>query len=381
MGRISSTLLAHEWIAKIGGSENVFAQIRNALPAHRAFCLWNDNPGGFSNVAESWLARSPLRNRKAAALLAMPGVWKNVDLAGADRVLVSSHVFAHHLAGRAAAAEIPAYAYVHTPARYVWAPELDARGRSVGRMGREYFRRLDRRGVHPDVKYAANSRFVAKRIARCWGVEADVIYPPVDVARIRAHSSDSLSAVDLLVVESLPNEFVLGASRFIPYKRLEAAIQAGEVLGVPVVLAGNGPDESRLRALAEHASVPAYFVGSISDELLIELYHRALLFVYMGIEDFGIMPVEAMAAGTPVLVNSVGGAAESVVMAEFGVATEVDDGSLREKSAVMTAVSMGSDAVDQSILRRFSSATFQANISAWVGNRIASPMTWPNPCR
>ena len=151
-----------------------------------------------------------------------------------------------------------------------------------------------------------------------------MIYPPVDIDRIRSFGGE-LSDVDSATARALPREFVLGASRFVPYKNVDAAISAGEVLGLPVVLAGTGPDESRLRALAEQARTPVHFAGRVSDNLLLKLYRRAALFVYMAVEDFGIMPVEAMASGTPVLVNELGGARESVlaVLAESHRGAEI----------------------------------------------------------
>ena len=118
-----STLLAHEWLAENGGSENVFEQLRLAFPEASAMCLWNDAPNRFdSTIGETWLSRSPLRCSKALALPFLPYVWRAVDLEGFSRVVVSSHAFSHHLAFSAARKGLRAFAYVHTPARYVWAP-------------------------------------------------------------------------------------------------------------------------------------------------------------------------------------------------------------------------------------------------------------------
>ena len=158
-----------------------------------------------------------------------------------------------------------------------------------------------------------------------------MIYPPVDIERIHSFGGD-LSDADNATVRALPPQFVLGASRFVPYKNVDAAISAGEILGLPVVLAGTGPDEPRLRALAERARTPVIFVGRVSDDLLIELYRRAALFVYMAVEDFGIMPVEAMACGTPVLVNEFGGARESVLAVSGGLTSGWRNIALRRPS-------------------------------------------------
>lgn len=361
------TLIAHEWIAEVGGSENVLEQICLAVPHSRAVCLWNDDPVRFSGVEETWLAHSPLRDHKAAAIPFMGSAWKRVDLADVDRIVVSSHAFSHHLASRAADQGIPAHAYIHSPARYIWAPDLDERGNSlVGRLGRSYFRQWDRRNASNDVSYAANSRFVAKRVADAWGVEASVIYPPVDTDRIHAFSGE-LSDAENARARALPPNFVLGASRFVPYKNVDAAISAGEILDLPVVLAGTGPDEPRLKALAEHARTPVTFVGRVSDNLLLEIYRRATLFVYMAVEDFGIMPVEAMACGTPVLVNEIGGARESVLGVSGGLTSGWRESGFDDPDVVERALTIDTKAAESAVAK-FSNTAFRRNLLSWVGD-------------
>jgi glycosyltransferase involved in cell wall biosynthesis len=295
----------------------------------------------------------------------MGSAWKRVDLTNVEKVVVSSHAFSHHLASRAAHSGIPAFAYVHSPARYVWAPDLDDRGNSlVGRLGRSYFQRWDRRYASHDVNYAANSQFVAKRVADAWGVDASVIYPPVDIERIHGFNGE-LSDVDSAIVCALPPQFVLGASRFVPYKNVDAAISAGEILGLPVVLAGTGPDEPRLRAVAKQARTPVFFAGHVSDNLLLELYRGAALFVYMAIEDFGIMPVEAMACGTPVLVNEVGGARESVRAVAGGLTSGWQNSRFADPALVESALTV--DMKDaESAAAKFSIASFRKNLLSWL---------------
>jgi glycosyltransferase involved in cell wall biosynthesis len=192
-----------------------------------------------------------------------------------------------------------------------------------------------------------------------------VIYPPVDIERIRSFGGE-LSDGDNATVGALPPDFVLGASRFIRYKNVDAAIIAGEILGLPVVLAGTGPDEPRLRALAKQARTPVIFVGRVSDGLLLEVYRRAALFVYMAVEDFGIMPVEAMACGTPVLVNEIGGARESVLAVSGGLTSGWRKSRFDDPAVVEKALMIDTKAA-KSAVAKFSTSSFRRNLRSWVG--------------
>jgi glycosyltransferase involved in cell wall biosynthesis len=363
-----TTLLSHEWLAPIGGSENVFEELIKAYPEADTLCLWNDAPDRFSAVTgETWLARTPLRRSKPASLPFMSSAWKQIDLGPYDRVISSSHAFGHHLAGNAARAGRKAFAYVHSPARYIWAPEHDHRGRGrIATIGAKPLQAIDRSGTHPDVHYAANSEFVRDRIRASWGRDANVIYPPVDIERITSVTSwrDRLNETDSDIADGLPDTFIFGASRLIEYKRLDLTIEIGSGLGLPVVIAGSGPDEPRLRELASTTATPVYFVGRISDELLFSLYSAATLFVFLAVEDFGIMPVEAIASGTPVLVNEVGGAAEIVRHTSGGrVATLSDPGSLVASAAEAITADMAAAAERVAM---FNLNSFSNNVHRWT---------------
>lgn len=322
-----SGVIAHDWISRVGGAEKVLDAMVGAFPTAEVWCLWNDDPVArypSRTVRESWLARTPLRRTKAASLPLMPAVWRARPVREAEWVLASSHLFAHHIAVRGPA--VKKFAYVHTPARYIWCPSLDKRGQGLPRLVAPPLRAIDRRRAQELYRVSANSDFVRIRIQRTWGREADVIYPPVDVKQITdcAAWADRLQADDQDLLSKLPETFILGASRFIPYKRLDLVIKTGEAAQVPVVLAGSGPEENSLRQLAAHSSVPVHFVVHPNDRLLYALYQAALAYVFPAVEDFGIMPVEAMAAGTPVIVPSIGGASETVLHGMTGAHVDAD---------------------------------------------------------
>ena len=324
-------LIVQEWIEETGGAEQVLAAVRAAFAEARVACLWNDDASRFppDTVHESWLARTPLRGRKALALPLMSRTWRRGwGEAQPDWVLTSSYVFAHH-AGFGTRDGVPKFSYVHTPARYLWEPGLDGRtANPLAGVARSYLRGLDRRAARHSGSIAANSAFVRDRIRRAWDRDARVIHPPVDAAAIAAETAwaERTTTAEQGVLAALPERgFLMAASRLVPYKRHDVAIRMGERLGLPVVVAGSGPERERLAALAADATVPVHVLGRVSDELMRAMLQRALAFVFPPVEDFGIMPVEAMAAGCPVIANRVGGASESVVDGVTGVHFDPDD--------------------------------------------------------
>lgn len=358
------TLLAHEWLAPIGGSENVFEELSTLLPDARSVCLWNDAPIRFgSDIEETWLARTPLRRSKALAYPLLPYAWNRVDLAEVDRVVVSTHASSHYLASRAAKSGIRSFAYVHTPPRYVWAPEFDERGQSLmARGGRGIFKRRDRSLTSGLISFAANSAFVRRRVQAAWDVDARVIYPPVDVERIQSvcdWRTEITDVDELRRLGALPSQFVLGASRLVEYKRLDAAMDIGEALDLPVVIAGSGPFEGELREMASDRRVPVVFLGRVSTPGLYALYQAATLFAFMAIEDFGIMPVEAMAVGTPAVVSSIGGARESVEAVGGGVVLEPGE------SVAATDLQIDAEQIRRKA-REFSRASFRQSVNSWL---------------
>ena len=365
-------VLVHEWIARAGGSENVLEAMSEVFPDSEIICLWDESGGRFTSrtVRESWLARTPLCRYKAAALPVMPLAWRRLRDRGYDWALISSHAFAHHAHFRGAADSFRRMVYVHTPARYVWTRAFDARGdHPVARTTSHALRPIDRRRAQDGAEFAANSAFVRERIRSSWDVDARVIFPPVEVERIQSATDwrDHLTAAESELLDSLPSEFVLGASRFIPYKRLEEVIRVGRVANLPVVLAGKGPSRAYLEETAEAAPVRVRFVNAPSEALLYALYQRALLYVFPAVEDFGIMPVEAMAAGAPVLAQTEGGAAESVLPDVTGSLVEFASD---EEIRIGVDRALATSRCDRLVrAKEFSAGRFRHEIAAWVAEQ------------
>ncbi|PZE29916.1 glycosyltransferase [Curtobacterium sp. MCBD17_028] len=362
-------LIVHEWIGRSGGSEKVLDAFARMYPDADVFCLWNEAPDRFAagRVTESLLARTPLRGRKALALPAMPAVWRRLRAEGYDWVLSSSHAFSHQVVAHSAVPADRHFAYVHTPARYVWTPEFDGRGNGLAsRIAAVPLRVTDRRRAAAHRNIAANSAFVQGRIRDTWGKDSRVIHPPVEVADLQAVSDwrALLDDDERRVLDALPAGYVLGASRFIPYKRLDLVIAAGEAAGRPVVLGGGGPEQAALEAHAAAARVPVRFVLDPSDRLLRAVMAQAAVYVFPAVEDFGIMPVEAMALGVPVVVGPTGGATESVVDGVTG-AVASGLGAHELAAAVDRAVTVDPDACRRRA-RDFGAERFADEVRDWM---------------
>jgi glycosyltransferase involved in cell wall biosynthesis len=198
--------------------------------------------------------------------------------------------------------------YVHSPARYLWSPKVDRRGaRWYMSPVAAVLRRYDLAASRRVTAYAANSSAVADRIRKFWGREATVIHPGVRVEYFNQGSTVPPT-----------RDYVLGAGRWIPYKNMPRVIEAASLANMPVKIAGSGPDRERIMAAARAASVPAELIESPSDEHLRDLYRNAACLVFPTVEDFGIVPVEAQAAGTPVVAIAAGGALDTIRDGETG---------------------------------------------------------------
>lgn len=337
------------------------------LQPSRIYTPWNSDKSRFSSslVKESWLSRTPLSRNKALSLPFMPNLWRNLSDNEADYILVSSHAFAHHANSKNR--DIPKIGYIHTPARYLWFPEVDRRGSSfVFQNATAVLRSLDAKRAKEMHSIVANSSHVSEKIQKVWEVESSVIYPPVDVEYF--HQIQDLSIEDELILEGLPKGYILAASRFVPYKRLEIAIKLGEISGRPVVLAGDGPDLKRLQALAAESSASTFFVKRPSKSLLANLYKFAHVFSFFALEDFGIMPVEAMASGTPVIGLDKGGVSETVISGQTGYLIEhIENEQLIEALAIAENI----DPLQcQQRSKRFSKEEFTSAIQIWVESVI-----------
>lgn len=361
-------LIVHEWLEQYGGAEKVAQELATVFPDAATACLWNDYPQSFGDrqVHETWLSKTPLRKNKGLAVPFMLHTWRHLEMDDVpDWMLCTSHLFAHHAHLNRIGKEVPKYVYAYTPARYIWTPGLDRRGDSrLARVVAKPLQKIDRSRAQEAKAIAAVSKYVRQRVEDAWMRDCSVIHPPVDVQYFSSSKLHELTPADHNLLSSLSEPFILGASRFIPYKRLDLVIAFGAANRLPVVLAGAGPEESALRELAASAPVPVTFVLKPSHSLLRELYAKSFAYVFPAIEDFGIMPVEANASGTPVVASAVGGAAETVAQGVSGILLESFSPS--EMRAAADSLTSMSTRDCQRQAARFDKQEFRGAIRKWV---------------
>jgi len=195
--------------------------------------------------------------------------------------------------------------YCLTPTRFVWDFDTYVGREQVGGLARSSVRpflgrlqRWERTAADRVDAFVAISSAIQSRIRRFYERESEIVYPPVDTARFVPSPDGS------------HDEYFLIVSRLVPYKRIDLAVQAFTELGLPLRIAGSGRDRASLEAMA---GPNIRFLGRVPDEELGQLMARCRAFVFPGLEDFGIAPVQAMAAGRPVIAFAGGGALDYVV--------------------------------------------------------------------
>ena len=298
--------LVQDWLTGFRGGEKVLHEFAGLFPDADLYTLIHVAGSTSARIDGLRVHASPLSRLPGAAkhyrklLPLFPLAIERFRLEGYDLVISNSHSFAK---GVRVAPGTPHFCYCMTPMRYAWdlADEYLGTGarRLVAAPLLAYLRRWDRRTSSPAriQRIVAISRAIAERIERVWGRAAGVVYPGVDVARfaeLRAPTEDFY--------------FMLGG--FVPYKAESLAIEAFRGTPHALVIAGDGPT----RAALERTAPPnVRFLGRVSDTELDDLYARCRALVYPQLEDFGIIAVEAQAAGKPVIAFGRGGATETVV--------------------------------------------------------------------
>ena len=320
------TALLHYWLTNMRGGEKVLRALGNMLPEADMFThaylperfgetsrasLWGHR------VNESFIAKLPLgRHHPQAYLPFMPLASRSLRLDRYDLVISSE---SGPIKGIRKARDMRHICYCHTPMRYLWDMH-DEYYRSAGFGGKMamlmftgYLRREDLKSVESVDAFVANSEFVAERIGRIYGRKATVVYPPVDVDFFSQAAVDSSAPPPFA-----DRPYYLYAGELRDYKRPDLAIDACLRMSRRLLVIGNGRlQETLRRRIGGRGDV--MFLGRVSDDDLRKAFAHAKALIFPGVEDFGIVPVEAQAAGTPVIAFGKGGALETVKANETGL--------------------------------------------------------------
>lgn len=370
--------LAHDWLNQVGGAEDVLQTLLEIWPDSPVYTSIHD-PGRMpaainaADIRTLWLDRLPGIQRHHQAFLPLyPLAWAGLHLQGKDVILSNKSGFCTALRHDARALHV---CYCLTPTRYLWQLDeyiererLGAPLRHALRPLIAILRRQDHAAAQRVHHFIAISSAVRQRIRDFYDRESTLIFPPVDTQRFRPAAQ-----VD---------DYLLVVARLVPYKRIDLAVQAAGRLGLPLRVAGSGRDLERLRAMAGPG---VEFLGRVPDEALPDLMARCRAFLFPGHEDFGIAPVQAMAAGRPVIAYAAGGALDTVLPGRSGeLFREQTVDSLALALARLDLSRYDSGAVRDHALR-FDTRVFKRRMRAFVEQALAAhrrrePMVWRDPC-
>jgi glycosyltransferase involved in cell wall biosynthesis len=261
-------------------------------------------------VHTTFLQRFPLRDKAFRALAPLyPWAFEALDLRGFDTIVSSTTAWAKGVIVPPGAIHV---CYINTVSRFVFDADRYVGGFRAAALAQPLIRSLatwDRKAAQRPTRFVANSRNVAARVARYYGREADVLPCPVDVDRFTVGRGEG--------------DYAIVVSRLLGYKRIDLAIRGCARAGVPLVVVGTGPAEAELRALA--AGTATTFRGYVDDATVDALVGAARAVILPGEEDFGLVPLEAAAAGTPTIALRAGGALETIVEGETGAFFDAPD--------------------------------------------------------
>lgn len=306
--------IVHDFLFKLGGAERVLKEIADLYPKAPIYTLiYDEEKCGEvfpkERVIDSKLKRFPkfLRKRPQYLLNSMPEAIEAFDFSGFDLVISSSGAFSH---GIITGPKTKHLCYCHSPMRYAWDythEYLEEKRLSwwkewLVRKSLHRIRQWDRAAADRPDQYLANSKHVAGRLSKYFQVEAEVLYPPVDVDRFYPYEK--------------AEDFFLIVSALTPFKKIDLAVSTFNKMGKRLIIIGDGAQRKALEALAGPTIT---FLGRQSDDEVKRYLQSTRALIFPGEEDFGITPVEAMACGKPVIAYAKGGVTESVINGITGI--------------------------------------------------------------
>jgi len=355
--------IVHDWLTGARGGERVLEVLCELFPSATIFTLLHI-PGTVSKRIEAMRIRTSfvqhlpfLKSHYRAYLPLFPKAIERLDLSGFELVISVSHCVAKGALPAPGACSI---CICLTPIRYAWdmADTYFPKNKPLKRLAvMPFIRRLrewDRRTADRVHHYVAISNFVAKRIEQFYGRESDVIYPPVDCSRF-APRPDEIGDYYLIV------------SAFAPYKRIDLAIEAFRGLDARLKIVGKGQESRRLASIAPSN---VEFIGSASDGEVAELLAKCRALIFCGVEDFGIVPLESLASGRPVIAYGRGGALETITDGETGVFFPEQTPQSRAKAIRRSESMTFHPATLRASAERFDTGIFKQNIADYISRKV-----------
>jgi glycosyltransferase involved in cell wall biosynthesis len=304
--------IVHDYLNQFGGAERVVKVLHETFPDAPIFTSIYDKkrmPPDFKDmdIRTSFMQFFPgiMKNYKPY-LPFYPRAFESMKIKGFDVILSSSSAFAKGIKNEEGALHI---CYCYNPMRFVWRYEDYIREEGLSPLIKAvlpiYLNRLRMWDVATSARvdhFIAISMAVARRILQYWGRDSEVIYPPVETSRFK--------------ISKDVDDYFLVVSRLKPYKKIDLVVDAFNAVKKPLKIVGGGDHEGKLKQMA---GPTVEFLGAVSDEELPDIYSRCRALIFPGEEDFGIVPVEAMASGRPVIAFAKGGALETVVDGNTGI--------------------------------------------------------------
>jgi glycosyltransferase involved in cell wall biosynthesis len=356
------TAIIHDYLSQRGGAERLTWTIAELLPDAPIFTSVYEPSLTFAQFQTRDVRTSPLQGRVdptrfRRSALRFPGAFRGFELSGYDVVVVSSSAFAHHVR------HPNSYVFCHTPPRFLYQP--------AGYVGAGWpatlasaatapLRRRDRKAARRHVSYAANSEETARRIRQVYGRDAVIIHPAI--------GTDHLP-VDPPPLTAEPRALVI--SRLLPYKRIDVAIRGCALAGIPLTVIGAGPERRHLQAIAGPGVT---FLGRVADDRLRASFAEHSLVLVPGVEDFGMVPVEANYAGRPVVATASGGALETVIDGTNGVLVDGHDPADWAKAISEVATRGWSPDRLRATTMSFQAPAFRKALAEWLPTGLIDPV-------
>lgn len=360
--------IVHEWWTSFGGSENTFLEMAKVFPEADLWVLYKDrNLTRTSDIEarlrESWMRFVPFHENRLIAAMFAPLAFHSLTLKKYDLVISSSHTFAHMVKNLNDRGTVY-FSYVYTPARALWLPNLDPRGRLLRKgIFPSLLKLLEKSSASRLDAIASISREVSLRVRNFWERDSVVIYPPVDLERTTSTLGEKPQDFSLGT-----KSYLLTAGRLVGYKNHQFAILVAAEMNLPLVIMGTGPEQENLADKAKLSGVDTYFIDAPDDDTWNVILQNAKALIFAGVEDFGITPIEAIAAGTPVFALARGGALEYIQNGINGaLISELNPIFFANE---ITNFNSSRQAMRESV-EKFSKEVFHRNFLSWVETEYA----------